>query len=308
MIGAPNPAGATTVILTPEDLAAAEAAVAEMRSWADGEYKRRHPSDIRSWQERVEDAWEAHFSGGLSLDLAVCPHCGIVPDLNECRGYCCKLGRWLRDSALDEEVDECYYRPIERAAARFSRAIANDDTAEADKAAAELIKATGTTNLDDAFVEANLWPTPSCGCMYCFETPTRVWHAPNFCTAVDGSARDFQAWRESGEVGPPPEHREVASEPRILSERTNQVTKEQLKHHKVEHERQLEVLYGADVVTTAREAQRAYEAEEERLRAGANPSGGSRSVNATATEPGDHDGHPAPSGLTSRPCHTRLGG
>jgi hypothetical protein len=210
-----RPDGTVSITLTPEDRAEAEEAVISMRRRADEDYYRRHPNDPRSLEDREEDAWQAHFNGDLLIHMALCPYCGLVPDLVESRGYCCKLGRWLRDGMYDADQGEWLDR-IEAAAARFGQAIANDDAEEADEAAAQLIDVTGTKNLEDAFVEAHLWPTPSCEGRHCFETPTRVWHAPNWCAEVDGTARDFKVWRDGGEIGPAPEQRTVEHEPWLL--------------------------------------------------------------------------------------------
>ena len=93
-----------------DDVAQANAAAAAAVAELDRHYRRRHPSDNRSPDQRVEEALQADTTGVLPLDMAVCPYCGTVPDLNENRGYCCKLYRWLGDSLVAAEYEEFYAR------------------------------------------------------------------------------------------------------------------------------------------------------------------------------------------------------
>ena len=129
-----------TVTLTEEEMAQAAAFVAKAWAWADREYKRQHPTDRRSIEERAEDAWEAHYNGVLPFDMAVCPYCGSVPDLNERRGYCCKLNKWDDYHMMDEAFHEFYARlesgdPEAMALEAFNKARARSDliVAEADR-------------------------------------------------------------------------------------------------------------------------------------------------------------------------------
>lgn len=253
-----SPDGIVGTKFTPEEMVEIEEAVMASRAWADDLYKGRHPTDTRSTDERAEDAWQAHISGAVHFDMGVCPYCGAIPALEPSR-LCCKLNRWTSYALLDWAEDQ-YIDPIPGAAERFGQAMTSGDSAAADEAAATLIEATQTRNLEDAFVVAGLWPTPSCGGRHCFKTPTREWHAPNWCAAVDGSARDRKAWHEGGEVGRPPKPRRVDAEPDLLEGRTNGTSKEDSERYMAEHYRQLEKLYGVERVRQAREAQEAFDA------------------------------------------------
>jgi hypothetical protein len=68
-----------------------DAGFAGMEAKTQEEYKRHHPSDTRSLEDRIDDARQADLNGELALEMAVCPYCGTVPALS-IHGYCCKLG------------------------------------------------------------------------------------------------------------------------------------------------------------------------------------------------------------------------
>jgi hypothetical protein len=259
--------GGVVTRLSDEDIAEAEATVVKMRAWAQETYSSEHPEDHRSLDERINDVWNDHFNGTLDVWLAPCPYCGTVPALNDRRGLCCKLGRWFRDGVANAEQGEWLER-IDRAAANFGQAMAEGDPAIANAATAELIEVTSTHNLEDAFTVARLWPSAPCGGRYCFKTPTRVWHAPNWCAEVDGSARDYKVWEEGGKVGPPPLPRIVESEPRLLDERrmSEEEIGASMVRHQAETERQLIELYGESAVARARAAQREFEIQEDERR------------------------------------------
>jgi hypothetical protein len=260
--------GGIVVQLSDEDITEVEAMVVNMRASEQETYSAEHPEDHRSLDERIDDVWNDHFSKTLSVWLAACPYCGIVPALNDRRGLCCKLGRWFRDAIENAEQKEWLER-VDRTAANFGQAMAEGDPAIANAAAAELIEVTNTNNLEDALTVARLWPSAPCGGRYCFKTPTRVWHAPNWCAEVDGSARDRKVWEQGGRVGPPPMPRIVESEPRLLDERRTSKEEQEASwlHHQSEDERRLIELYGESAVARAWAVQREFELRENERRA-----------------------------------------
>jgi hypothetical protein len=255
--------GTVTLTIPAKTHASAASLVAQEMAWAQEEYERHYPSDTRSMEVRVEDAWQAHFNGDVQIGLAVCPYCGVIPALST-YGFCCELNEQLMDVVMQFNWPESVVR-TNAAVTRFWHAIANDDSIEADEAAAELILLTNTRDLDDAFVILELWPRTSCRGGHCFETSTRVWHAPNWCVEVDGEARDMKAWCDGGQIGPRPKLRSGGEGYRFEepSDEEKRLSKERYQRYETERWNRLEELYGVEVVRKAREEQRASDAERE---------------------------------------------